>query len=299
MNPKDSAIYENLKVQVDKIYSHIRQLSINTRPAYKDAFLRLCKHAAAEYKVQNIRNLSDKHVSSYIYSKIEDVRAATYLMSEMSGIRFTYDQVSNARYKLKATNEELGIPERDPPNKDRTWRHEDISAIKQMALADKRYDVYFCIILSESMGLRLHECFRMTHSNAKQALDKGYLTIKGKGGLIRQIPLDDKGRTALREFLGFKGFGNSRILAGEKKTHLHMGDVEKYIAKTRTDPSKTHHGLRHTYAVSLYKARLGEYIGYGLSKQEAQKKAFWDVNRALGHGKNRQDVTRRYLCSVL
>jgi site-specific recombinase XerD len=297
---KDLAIYNNLKIQIDKLYRHINQLSINSRPAYKSAFLRLCKHVAKEFKVQNIRNINDKHVYSYISDKIDDACTASYLKSEMSGIRFIYDQIGDARYRLKTNNDELGIPERDNI-KDRTWTDSEVKNMLKIALVEKRYDVYFSIALSKALGTRLHECFRMTHPMARKALKQGFLRIKGKGGLIRNIPLTDQARNVLRQFISYKGRGNSRILNdGDKKTHLCMAAVQRFIAKHRsTDGTITHHGLRHTYAVDLYNRQLEYYLSRGLSTDKAKARAFQDVNVALGHGKDRKDVTRRYLCSVL
>ena len=42
------------------------------------------------------------------------------------------------------------------------------------------------------MGLRIHECFRIDTAAAERALRENALTVKGKGGKVRIVPIEDK-----------------------------------------------------------------------------------------------------------
>ena len=46
--------------------------------------------------------------------------------------------------------------------------------------------------LSSQLGLRIHEVCRLDKSHLRQALDDGTISIKGKGGLVRDISVHDK-----------------------------------------------------------------------------------------------------------
>lgn len=42
------------------------------------------------------------------------------------------------------------------------------------------------------MGLRIHECFRIDTAAAERALRENALTVKGKGGKVRTVPIEDE-----------------------------------------------------------------------------------------------------------
>ena len=46
--------------------------------------------------------------------------------------------------------------------------------------------------LAYSQGLRIHEVARLDKSQLENALKEGILTVKGKGGLVRNISLNNK-----------------------------------------------------------------------------------------------------------
>ena len=51
---------------------------------------------------------------------------------------------------------------------------------------------YACALaLARFAGLRLHECFRINTATARQALREKAITIKGTGGKVRTVPIED------------------------------------------------------------------------------------------------------------
>ena len=69
------------------------------------------------------------------------------------------------------------------------------------ALAEDRYDYILALYLARYAGLRIHECFRMDTAAAEQALRENAVTVKGKGGKIRTVPINEQIAIALRRQL--------------------------------------------------------------------------------------------------
>lgn len=57
------------------------------------------------------------------------------------------------------------------------------------ALSAERDDYITILYLGRYAVLRIHECFRIDTAIAAKALKENALTIKGKGGLVRTVPL--------------------------------------------------------------------------------------------------------------
>jgi len=121
------------------------------------------------------------------------------------------------------------------------------------------------------------------------------LTIKGKGGLVRTVPLNVILTLRLQCHLKETPRGHKLFVPDGKKTHEAIKELQAFIWLNRpivqdegsTRPM-TFHGLRHTYAAEKYQG----FINAGKTPYEARKA----VSRLLGHG--RDDVTKIYLPSV-
>jgi len=146
-------------------------------------------------------------------------------------------------------------------------------------------------------GLRLHEVMRIDTAIARRALKNGYITIKGKGGKIREVPINENIRVIFEKYLKLTPSGHKLFVPKGKKTHIAKTELQNFINAhrkfvTAPDSDKvapiTFHGLRHSYAAEQY-ARLRTE---GYSEYEAQLQ----VSKWLGH--ERDDVTRIYLAGL-
>ena len=150
--------------------------------------------------------------------------------------------------------------------------------------------------LGRYAGLRMHECFRIDTATAKAALKTKMITFKGKGGLVRSVPITESIVVCLREQLKKVAVGHKLFLTPKEHTHGAMHRLEVFIAENRSGlfhsrediVNLTFHGLRHTYAAEQYLL----FINQGLSAYDARLK----VAKLLGH--DRADVTKIYLASV-
>ena len=140
---------------------------------------------------------------------------------------------------------------------DRTWSKDEFDRLLAIALASGR-DEYACApCLARFAGLRLHECFRIDTATAEAALRENAITIKGKGGKVRTVPIEDiKIPMTLRPLLSRTRRGRKLLVPDDTPTHIAMQRMEQFILHHRaavqdegSDRPLTFHGLRHTFAV--------------------------------------------------
>jgi integrase len=132
-----------------------------------------------------------------------------------------------------------------------------------------------------------------TVGHTQDALKEGDVTIKGKGGRVRLVPVSPELRVELERILDKRGGARERKIFVEpgQKTHQVIRSIEKFIRDHRqevTERKITEHGLRHSYAREEFERSVGD------SKNRWRiKEAKMHVAVKLGHG--RPEVTDIYL----
>ena len=159
----------------------------------------------------------------------------------------------------------------------------------------KRDDYVACITLARYAGLRLHEVLRIDTAIARKAIKDGFITIKGKGGKVREVPITESIITVLKKALLTTPPGYKLFVPKDKQTHIAKAELQNFIASKRkyvfdegSSRNLTFHGLRHTFAAEQYQ----KFISQGYTETQAKLK----VSKLLGH--EREDVTRIYLASL-
>ena len=117
-------------------------------------------------------------------------KSASTIKTDLAAIRFFHDK-TDSKYRLPS-NHELGIilERRRFGQDDRTWSNEEFNHMLGRALAEDRYDYILALYLARYAGLRIHECFRIDTAIAEEALRENAVTIKGKGGKVRTVPIE-------------------------------------------------------------------------------------------------------------
>lgn len=293
-------IYLMLIAQLDRLYRHNRQGSYQTRRRYYEAVKRFCAFLADTFRLQKLANVSAKHMTAYVEYMQATGKSASTVKTDLAAIRFFHDKLEYAKYRLPS-NDELGVEleRRRFGGVDRTWTMPEFNKLLGFALADGRSDYILALYTGRYLGLRLHETFRIDTAMAERMLREQAITVKGKGGKPRTVPIDPEHRKqleiALRERLAVTPRGQKLLVAEGQPTHLAMRAMEQYITKYqaqvqaegRTVPL-IYHGLRHSYAADKYR----EFIDSGMSPLDAHLK----VSQLLGH--ERADVTNIYLASL-
>lgn len=291
---KTQNIYFSLEAQLNKLARHNRQGSYRTKERYYMAMKRFCHFLAEAYRLQKLSNFSGKHLVAYVLWMQEKELSASTIKTDLAAIRFFHDKISNPKYKLPS-NAELGVEleRRRFGDTDRTWSITEFNRLLGKAL--DREDYILAFYLARYAGLRIHECFRIDTAIARQAIREGAITIKGKGGKIRTVPINQQIISALEKCLRSTPPGSKLLVPDSIPTDKAINQLQQFILLYRADVQDTDsdrpltfHGLRHTYAAEKY----SQLIDGGVSELDAHL----TVSRLLGH--ERADVTNIYLASV-
>ena len=294
---KNKGIYNGLEAQQERIFRHNRQCSYATRRRYQEGGKRFCKYVAAEYHVQKWENICPEHLARYVEFMDASGKASSTIKTDAAAIRFIHDQLSHPRYHLPS-NDELGvmIEKRRFAEKDRTWRTSEFHRAFAIAQAEGRDDYLTAFYLARFAGLRIHECFRIDTAIAERAIRENDITIKGKGGKVRTVPIeDDRIIMMLKKMMEKTARGHKLLVPDGVPTDKAIHDLQVFLLKHRdeirdADDTRplTFHGLRHAYAAEKYQKLLDG----GASALDAS----FAVSRLLGH--ERKDVTNIYTASV-
>lgn len=293
---KNPGIYQTLIAQLDKTARHNRQGSFRTKERYYEAMQRFCKFLSEEYRLQKLVNINGKHLTAYVLYLQEREKSASTIKTDLAAIRFFHDKMERTKYRLPS-NDDLAVEleRRRFGGVDRTWSVREFHRFLATCMADGHEDFAAIACLTWYAGLRIHECFRIDTATAEQALRKNAITIKGKGGKIRTVPINESISIELKKLLAVTSRGHKLFVPDGVSTDIAIARLQQYIYKERpqiqdegsTRPM-THHGLRHSYAARTYQ----ELIDGGMSPLNASLR----VSRLLDH--ERPDVTKGYLTSI-
>lgn len=286
--------YENLLIQFKKIFSHTRQCSYGTRHRYADAFKRFLVFLAMVFHLEKIGNIRPKHIYRYVEFLRERGCSAAYVKTELSAIRYFHDQIPGAKHKLPG-NGALELERRMIGGVDRTWTDREFTLFIDKAEALGYPDYVAVLHLARYAGLRLHEIYRLDNLTAKKAIKSKSIIVKGKNGLVREVPINLSIKTQLEKMLAVTPAGHKLFVDQDTKTHLAMLRLECFIYYHREklqdlDSTRklTFHGLCHTCAAEWHLDNLRS----GMTGKESRQK----ITEWLGHG--RESVTRIYTVSV-
>lgn len=283
--------------QVRKTFKHNRQGSKHTTRRYEQSADRIADFSSRVFHLQNLNNLSGKHLAAYTCFMEDMEWTPSSIKTELSGIRFFHDKLSDPKYSLPS-NKELGLElmRRSFGGQDRTWSDAEFHRALAIAQAEGHDDYITAFYLARFAGLRIHECFRIDSAIAERALRERAITIKGKGGKVRTVPIEDERiPMMLKKMLAKTVRGHKLLVPDSVPTDKAIHALQVFILKHREEildegdtRSLTFHGNRHNYAVSKYNT----LVASGKSDLDAQ----YEVSRLLGH--ERADVTRIYLASI-
>ena len=256
---------------------------------------RFCRWLADTYRVERLANIAPKHLIAYTRHLQESGKAPSTIKTDLAAIRFYHDLMPSPRYELP-DNSDLALQRRSYLCVDRTWSDQELSKMMMYAAELGREDYVTCLYLARYAALRIHECFRIDTAIANKAIRDHAITIKGKGGLVRTVPLTPVVEARLIYHLALTPRGHKLFVPDDMPTHKAIHGLQAFIADHRPfaqDPDSnrpmTFHGLRHTCAAEWYDARL--------AAGDTPKQARLAVARLLGHG--RDDVTKIYLAKSM
>lgn len=311
MTKKQRNIYKNLWEQAHKIFDwRTHHQGKRGTERYREGVNAFCKHLAIEYRSKNFRNISDKHLASFVKVSQDAGISASTIKTDLSAVRKLHSMLPKTRYRLTSDNKNLGVEQRKSVGIDRAWKDSEVSKAINHAKVMGRQDVEWAIRCARTLGLRIEEATALTKTQIREALTNGHIHLTNtKGGIKRDVPLNNRAERVLREMLT-QG-NDERIFIGHGRTHKQaIKSIQNWVYNHRDIFTKkqfnttkedleyrqhlkidyersnlTMHGLRHAFAREQYQNTLKS----SKSPQIARKY----VSSLLGHG--RDDVTRIYL----
>mgnify|MGYP001236394622 FL=1 len=294
---KPLRVYENLERQIEKVFKHCRQGSIKTRARYKEGVKHFAKFTAETFNKQNLNNIRNNHLEAYVEQMQEAGYSASYVTTNLSAIRFFVDQIKDSSYIWD--NERLGVIPRGAEERigpTRSWTQNEINNMQKIANEKGFGRVADMIKLAHLQGLRIHEVTRLERVDLQRALKNDFLTIKGKGGLVRNVPItNQESKDHIQKLYDQTNPKVWKVFVNKyEKTHEVIKQAQNFIYNHRNQVQEnnggnraniTFHGLRHTYAQERY----AELRNSGKTDYDARLK----VSHELGHF--RVEITNIYL----
>lgn len=293
--------YINLMLQLNRLAKHAKGSSIESQSQYYNHMDQFVRFLGDDYGVQNLANISVRHVVDYIEDRQSEGKSASTVKGDLSAIRFYHDQYGGQTRNRLPDNKQLkekfkvSLERRSFGGVNRRWTWQEVDKMIDQTLHRGRHDISQMIQLGSGLGLRIHEVVRLDRAQAEKALRDGFLHVKGKGGLKRDVPLRADIPLLLKSIMAPVPRGGKLFVPSGRKAHEIIQSVKSFIGNYRdrvADPSArmegvnmTFHGLRHLYAYERYQEILRE----GFKPSAARLK----VAILIGHA--REDVTRIYL----
>lgn len=296
IHTQNEGIYHALLAQLDKLERHNRQGSYKTRQRYYEAMQRFCKFLADVYHLQKLANISGKHLVAYVRHLQENGKAASTIKTELAAIRFWHDKLGEAKYKLPSNGDladQAPLERRKLQGTDRHWTPEQYTAFVAVCREADRTDYADIATLTFYVGLRIHEVCRLDTAAVEAWERSGLLTVKGKGGRVRSVPVTAAvAKQALRDRRAAVQRGHKLFVPDDVATDAYIHAFQAFLREHRPDQGGnpyplTHHGMRHSYAARQYR----EALDGGATEYRAKL----EVSKLLGHG--RADVTDVYLAA--
>lgn len=261
------------EVQVEKTFKHVRQLSYASRTRYKISCLVFAIYASEHFKLQNIRNINDKHLASYVSYRQSVAISSKTIKNDLSAIRFLHSKIDSPRFQL-SSNEELfekfGIViDQTSIQGNRAWTNEEYTNFVNISIQYGRQDIADAAVLCRYMGLRITEATAVKRSQAENALRSGFYKVgtEAKNGKKRLVPLSAEARDMFINRLPTVRRGDKLFIDETQSTHNVVQNFEAFLSKVRGNieleagvlkrsykkgsktvvKSLTWHGLRYSY----------------------------------------------------
>ena len=231
---QNPGIYQTLVAQLDKTARHNRQGSFRTKERYYEAMKRFCRFLADHYRLQKLANISGKHLTAYVLDIQEQEKSVSTIKTDLAAVRFFHDKMERTKYRLPS-NDELAVEleRRRFGGVDRTWSVREFHRFLATCMADGHEDYAAIACLTWYAGLRIHECFRIDMATAEQALRENAITVKGKGGKIRTVPINESIAIELKKLLAVTARGHKLFVSDDEPTDAAIQRLQQYIYKVR------------------------------------------------------------------
>lgn len=294
--------YLNLMNQINKLAKHSKGISITSQRQYYNHFDQFCRFVADNYNLKSIKNIQDKHIVAFVQERQNEAKSPATVKQDLAAIRYFHDQIPNPRNFLNNNKtlankfDGFSLEKRRFGGVNRRATELEYQSLVNLAKQLNQPQIALAIQLAREQGLRVHEIVRLNRSDAEKSLRENKMTVKGKGGLIRSVSLQEQTKSILKEAMSKVERGQKLFVAKDEKAHTVIQRMKDFIKNHRDkvyDPVNnrppgvhvTMHSFRHAYAKEQY----DRFIAEGMNEKDARLA----TSKLIGH--SREDVTRIYL----
>jgi site-specific recombinase XerD len=303
----------SIERQVEKIFKHTRQGSFATRARYENSAKDFARFCADKFKLQNFKNVQDKHLIAYAQHRHGQGIASKTIKNDLAAIRYTHDQVAQARHQL-SDNQHLATQgvtlDKTPDVKgNRAWVSPEIEKMKDVAIQQGKVEVANAIDIARTMGLRVAEVACMRRSQAEAAIRTGQYQVQNeaKNGKWRIVPVSPEAKAVLEKQLENVARGERMFVQQGEKAHQVISRWENWLDNHRSKAETLggqqlrtwtdHNGLEIQNKITWHGLRYC-YAQERMDQLQREEKMPFDaaaevLSKELGH--NREEVVQIYL----
>jgi len=280
--------------QVHRVFREDRFLSLQARDRYRKALMRFVRWAVQNSEIADLWDLNPDHVRGYVAWMLKRGRKARTIKTDVSALKHVHHYLTLAglaRWRGELPDPaEMGVPPFQPVP-DRRWRQEQMEYLLQRCLEAGEERYADMIRLAWELGLRIHEVVRLLRAQCEpHALRAGTLTVVGKGGKRREVPLTPAAMEILAKWRERTPRGGRLFVREGETAGQVIKGLQDFIRDNRPEPDPgysplTFHGLRYSYAQREDRRLEAEGTPTGERRRE--------ISRRLGH--NRPQITKTYV----
>lgn len=280
-----------------------KQVSSATKDARKKRLINAFRMLRAlGYKIDNPRNLTEKHVQALMDNMVAEKYSASQIQNIASTLRVFSGWIGKPNMVKGLHEYAPGVKRSYAAERDKSWEGNgvDVDAIINMVAAKDRF-VGMQLRAAKGFGLRRREAIML--KPIKDARDEGLYVISGtKGGRARTIPVETTEQKALLAQLQvFAASNHGRLVPPGQRIDQAI-ERYNYLLKcfglTKAFLGVTGHGLRCQFAIESLE-RKGFIAPVRMHAEQARQKPTPELERArlqtseeLGH--SRLNITTAY-----
>lgn len=294
----------SIERQLDTIFKHTRIGSYRTRFRYRDSVRLFSKFVNDKFKLQNARNINDKHVVAFVQHRQDNGISTKTIKNDLAAIRYAHDQVARVRFDIPS-NADLVAKHGIKFDKisqitgNKAWTEQEYKDFRRLATKMGNQKASDILTLCREQGLRISEATSLHRSQAENALRSGTLTVKGKGGKIRDMPLRAEGRAVFERIIPETPRGRELFVDREQQETVAqvIQNTQNFITNYREEVT-TDEGMEQRYnynltAHGLRYAYIQERVQEEIDKGYSHKQACHIVTKEVGH--ERTEIIEIYL----
>lgn len=193
---------DNLGMQLEKLMRMNNENKYSTRKRYMKAQERFIIYLGSKFKLQNLKNISDKHLEAYGRLLIDKRRSKCYIKTELSAIRAMHGLVPGKMHELMlpdAFNAILFQDYCEPGN--RVWKDNEMLAFIDYAIGVNRHEYARILKIMRLLRIPLGQVFSLKTIDVEYGVISKVLLIETESVGIEVIKLSRDQVIGLNELL--------------------------------------------------------------------------------------------------